>query len=899
MTTSRINRLCHPYQTLIRILFVTIAVMAIPQMTGAASHQPHSIWIEAEDTTSLQHGHARKYGPSSVESQVMSAGAALIPHSAETPKMKATWTLEVPSVGTWNLWVRKFWRHGPFKWRLGGVPWRTCARDVALHDDTYIRLHHGLNWVYLGPIDLAAGVQHLEVESLDNKGWMDCFLLTDGPFLPRGKLKPGEPTGAEETGWFAWEPGADPFADSPIDLRHLNEKFAGEKGYVRREGNQFVLGDGTPVRFWMTQTGSLLSMQKPMVDLHARRLAKYGVNMARLMFLDLFKTWRSGPPAAFAAKLERVHYTVAALKKQGIYTFFGHLFWDTHTFSLKDDDLPGLKKGEKATTAMFLNKPLQEKYLNFVEDLMIPKNPYTGLSLAADPAVAIIEVQNESNTLFWTLNPDNLPEHSRRLIEEAFAKYAVKKYGSAEQALATWGDKVKGDAPTQGRLGFLSAWHMTTQGRGQHAQRVTDQVLFLTEAQCQLYAHMKRRFHSLGIKKMVAGSNWKTADPSNLGPLEYYSYTATDMVCKNEYFSPKHFANKRGYAVDVDDTFVSISAMRGPEAAGVLMSAQPADWPYLIVENNWENPSKYRAEFPFFVATYGKMAGVDAWNFFAYSTQQWDTGMGVWNTNSPAVLGQYPAYALMYRRGDVLEGPPVVTEKVKRENLAAGKPIALPEIQYKDFVWQKELGGDPKVDFKSAISPRVFFTGPVRLEFTDDKPAVQSQDLAKLIDEERGVLYNTNEQLEWHYQIGNVRVNTPTSQGAAGFLKQAGMIALTDVTIESKNDYGTLVVVALDNKPLRRSGRILIQAMTHDKPYGYQTVPDTKEKGADKIVSLGGYPFLVQDIQARVTLHRRANSKVTALDARGYPTDVVVQTQAAGNDLAITLPVNTLYTIVE
>ena len=48
------------------------------------------------------------------------------------------------------------------------------------------------------------------------------------------------------------------------------------------------------------------------------------------------------------------------------------------------------------------------------------------------------------------------------------------------------------------------------------------------------------------------------------------------------------------------------------------------------------------------------MAGTDAWCFFAHSTPLWDTGMGVWNTASPVIMGQYPAYALMFRRGDVV-----------------------------------------------------------------------------------------------------------------------------------------------------------------------------------------------------------------------------------------------------
>ena len=188
--------------------------------------------------------------------------------------------------------------------------------------------------MFLGRCELNAGPARMEIESIDNRGWFDAFLLINGPFMPAGRLKPGESAKAQEPGWFAWEPSADPFNDSPIDLRYLNEKFAGDHGYVRRDGNRFVLGDGTPVRFWLTQA-NLNQMQKPMIDLHSRRLAKYGVNLVRMGFMDLFKTWRLGDTERFKQQLDGVHYTVASLKAQGIYCYFGHLFWDTAITSLK------------------------------------------------------------------------------------------------------------------------------------------------------------------------------------------------------------------------------------------------------------------------------------------------------------------------------------------------------------------------------------------------------------------------------------------------------------------------------------------------------------------------------------------------------------------------------------
>lgn len=874
-------------------VFLILAVLQTAPVAASASY----VWWEAEQPVSSVNLQVHRDPPNSNYGRVLSEGGRVEARNPDGEKMRASYRVELSESGTFHLWVRKFWRHGPFKWRFGETEWRTCERDFPLHFGTNIQINTNTNWVYLGELELEAGELRFEVESLDNKGFLDCFLLIDGPFVPAGKLKPGERSHAAAEGWFAWEPGADAFEESPIDLRYLNEPYAGAHGYIRREGNRFVRGDGQSIRFWMTQCGNIMPMQPYMRDQHTRRLAKYGVNLARFVMLDTFKTWRSGDEEEFARKLDQLHQTVASCKRNGIYVYLGHLFWDTHVESLADDELPGLKKGEKATCAMFFNEPLQDYYLRWVRDLMTPVNPYTGLSLAEDPAVAVIEVQNESNTLFWTLNPERLAPHTLDLMERAFGAYAIRKYGSLELALAKWGQTVAGDEVNAGRAGILGAWSLTTKGPAEMKARAADQIQFLTERQYALYGGMKEAFWEMGIRKMVAGSNWKTADPSNLGPLEHYSYTAVDMVNKNEYFAPVKLTNPRFYNVDVGDEFVPLSAMRAPEMAGVLMVSQQADWPYLITENNWEEPNVYRAEWPFLVATYGSATGVDAWNFFAYDTPFWYTGGNTWSVNTPEVLGQFPAYALMYRRGDVVEGPPAVVEDVPFERLYGRQSVALPEIQYKDEVWKRTLGGDPSVDFRSAIDPKAFFAGPSILNLGTAAHRLETADLESLVDTQNRVIYNTNGQLEWRYGDGFITVETALSQGACGYLGEVGVVELADVSIEMVNEYGTVIVVALDNEPLPSSERILVQACTMDRPYGFE-LTDMGE-GGRRIESVGGYPLNVERIRGTVRLRGKASYRVTVLDELGYPTGKTVHAQRLGDDLVFELPEDALYTVVE
>ena len=118
-----------------------------------------------------------------------------------------------------------------------------------------------LAWAKAGKVSLnkgSNGIRFLMDSSNNNHGYIDCFVLTSEPFTPRGAIKPDQLATASRrialanTGWFVFEPKPDPFsARSAIDLRALNEKTAGDGGWIGVKGSQFVHSQtGEPVRFW-------------------------------------------------------------------------------------------------------------------------------------------------------------------------------------------------------------------------------------------------------------------------------------------------------------------------------------------------------------------------------------------------------------------------------------------------------------------------------------------------------------------------------------------------------------------------------------------------------------------------------------------------------------------------
>src|SRR5882724_11529990 len=126
---------------------------------------------------------------------------------------------------------------------------------------------------------------------------------------------------ADDEGWFAFNPSPDAFNESAIDLRSLNEKFAGEHGVIAAKGDEFAhSANNEPVRFWAVN-GPPGELAGDELKKTARRLAKYGVNLVR-MHGAMFD--KAGD--ADAKKVQHAQEVVAAMKNEGIYSHLSIYF---------------------------------------------------------------------------------------------------------------------------------------------------------------------------------------------------------------------------------------------------------------------------------------------------------------------------------------------------------------------------------------------------------------------------------------------------------------------------------------------------------------------------------------------------------------------------------------------
>src|SRR5205823_6209951 len=133
-------------------------------------------------------------------------------------------------------------------------------------------------------------------------------------------------------------------------------------------------------------------------------------------------------------EIDGVWRFVAAARKEGIYTTISP-YWATAQ-QAEAWGIEGYTGANGLWGLLFFNETLQSAYKEWVRALYAPTNPYTGIPLARDPAVALIQVQNEDSLLFWTMQAMR-PEQLDRLGRQ-FGVWLARKYGSLDAARQAW-----------------------------------------------------------------------------------------------------------------------------------------------------------------------------------------------------------------------------------------------------------------------------------------------------------------------------------------------------------------------------------------------------------------------------------------------------------------------------
>jgi hypothetical protein len=744
-------------------------------------------------------------------------------------------------------------------------------------------------------------------------------------------------TAALHAGAQTWSftPPRDTFsADALLDLRTLNERVAGEAGFVRSNAEgDFVRGDGKPIRFWAVNTNvaertgnvrPLWPQGAPDLARHARFLAKRGVNMVRL-HQQISPDLKAKPSATIddinETQRDAIWRTVAAMRKEGIYTTLSP-YWASPMKFAPGWNFPGGSE-QSAQGLLFFDPTLQKAYRAWLRKLLTEKNPYTGIALVDDPSVAILQLQNEDSLLFWSFN--SIKGAQRQALERLFATFLSRKYGTLVKVQDAWaGAQDAGDTPQDGRMALLNLWELTQPPRdwpligdpkdlrGGKAVRRADQTEFLARTMYDFNAAMVRFLRDeLGAKQLINAGNWKTGSTELLNDAERWSYTAADVDAANVYNGGIHKGKHNGWAIIPGDQFTSESILLSPQLLPINLK-QTQGRPMLLTEGNWVMPNNFGAEGPFLIAAYASLTGVDGYYWFATGDEGWTppqsangylpNSQGKWIFATPEILGSFPAAALAYRMGYIARGAPVLQETRSVQDLWQRKPPLLSEAT--SFDPNRDSGDRAKAaSATSRVPGSAFLVGPVQVTLgkegalpsrvTDFSAAVRPD----------AVQSNTG-QLLWNTQLGYCTVDAPEAQGVVAHFGKAPDHQLKDVRFTSTNAFGAAMAVSMDGAPLNQSRRILLQYATQSRPNGWREAPATLALDGSQQVSgftveaVGQSPWLVQQAKLDVVIRNPHLRSATVLDMNGMPVHTV-ELKRVGNNASLRFPANAMYVVLQ
>jgi Carbohydrate binding domain len=231
------------------------------------------------------------------------------------------------------------------------------------------------------------------------------------------------------------------------DLSALDTPITDQR--VAADTNGHFVVNGRRIRFLgVNFAGDSPFMPTNNAEAVAARLAKFGVNIVRFHHMDASWAYNGGLLVYTTtsstnfnpAQLDRVQYLVSRLKAHGIYSDINLLVGREYR---SGDGLGPEVTGmdwKDAHILGFFYPPALALQQDYAARLLTPTNRYTGLPLAKDPAVAMVEIINENGIVQKWLDGglDRLAARYASSLQARWNDWLMARYTNQTAMLAAW-----------------------------------------------------------------------------------------------------------------------------------------------------------------------------------------------------------------------------------------------------------------------------------------------------------------------------------------------------------------------------------------------------------------------------------------------------------------------------
>ena len=677
--------------------------------------------------------------------------------------------------------------------------------------------------LYASAFRLKGNVSELIFEPEGNAVWMIC----SASFANRGlkeETKRGKEILRAGKEWMEVAFSRHTEKGSPLDFSGTLDAPAGKYGRVVADGNGHFVFQKKPskrIRFLgvnLCQTANYLSRQE--AEEFTEQIARNGYNAVRFHhFENLLTATRGGDPAGLnPQKLDSLHYLMSCLKKRGIY----------YTLDLyaSRELAPGLPSGS-AKLLFAIDTDAQKNWERFASAFLTAKNPYTGLSLAEDPALYLVNLVNESNLSFQL--PKNRDPEIGRAFQERWTAFRSRSGGavSAEEGSGLWHTFL--NTLERGRIRKQREYLRSVIG----CEVLTTDLNFLSE-----YALNGVRAELPVVDMHAYWDHMRLLVPGRWTPPQRYS---------------------------------QLSAL-GQGAAHVRIPMQSRIYgrPYLLTEVNYCYPNRYRAEYAPMFGGYAALQDWDGIYRFAWSHAKETLNNGIIGgfdiAKDPSARLADRLIHVLFLRGDVSPAENGFALRFEERNLKELSAEAYSALQsaVEEFSF---LGLYSRIGILPAgaeVPEGMLPVDPLSHWKKSLRPEERNLLMAA---QERKPLASVTGELRLDPRKKTLRIVSPRTEALAGSGTLEGKI----LRIRGAEIPQAIALISLDGRPLARSRKQLLLHLTEMA----NTDQTFRNPQRTILESYGKAPLLLRRCRTSVLLRLPGKVRVETLDFSGRRTGKV------------------------
>ena len=626
-------------------------------------------------------------------------------------------------------------------------------------------------------------------------------------------------------------------ANSPLDFSGFRDMPAGKYGRIvaNREGH--LVFENAPEKrirlFGPNLVGTANYLDRKTAEDFIEKAERLGYNTIRFHHFenDLLDRKAQDSLTIDPVKLDQLHYLFARLKERGFY-----LCIDLYASRrLKaGDNIPEFDNtGEFSMKNLVCISPAAlENWKEFARRVLTAKNPYTGMTMAEDPALYALNLVNE-NTLITEWDCVRTSRAAAEIIRKRFREY-LKRPGTPQPD-----DNVREN-------GLF--------------------IEFLQQLQADCIAEQMRFLRNeLKLKALITDLNHQ--HQFTLAGLR----SKLDLVDNHQYWDHPSFPMKRW---NYPFCFRNQSAI-SLEAASprLLMPTRIFGKPFTVTEFNFCVPNTYRVECP---TVFGGYAALQDWDgLYRFAWSHGKPGMRNVNrvlsqfdivNNIQAQMAERIMY-LLFVRGDVRPAESAVAFSFKPEQIRRvggnSRAGAYPDAFSRLGLWGR-IGTLPEKTDRAGVLK----VDPLENGWERSLPQPARDALETL--GKTGIVSSSTGELTLDKKRNQLRIVTPRSEVVTG----TGDAACKVMRVSKMNCYQTVALQSLDERPLTESGKLLLSHLTDLSNDQLQFDDDSRRV----LRSWGKLPQMLEKGSAEVQLSLPREMRVTPLQLNGTPADRPLET---------------------